>query len=222
MRDLFALMVATCCCGGAAHAEIVSFQDGDGGAYSGMAGTTINNDTDIVFGTHFLLTIRTDDMQGLVHFPGIIGNEPGQIPPGSTIHSATLTVTMYNVQEEPAESSIHEVYVGWDEGTFGLSFYGQPGPHYGPAVGTIPVNDPAEETSGDVTSIVQHWADGDANRGIMIRNDVAPAAGAFTLTHYYSDDAQDPSWRPKLIVEFTAPNVAVEPLTWGKIKALYR
>ena len=205
-----------------APAETFTFQDGDGGAYSDMAGTTINNDTNINFGAHFLLTIRTHDMQGLIRFPDIIGSAPGQIPPGSTINSATLGVTMYNVQEDPAESTVHQIYVSWDETTHGLAFYGQTGPHYGPAVATLPVDDPLAVISCDITSIVQHWADGDANRGVMIRNDVAPPGSESSLTHYYSDDTAERSWRPRLTVDFAPPEVAVEPTTWGKVKALYR
>jgi len=160
-------------------------------------------------------------MQSLIRFPDIIGSNAGQVPPGSTINAAILSVTMYNVEvagEELGDTSIHEVYVPWYESMGGQAFYSVPGPHYGPAVGMIPAYDLLEVTSGDVTSIVQHWADGGANRGVMLRNDVTPTQ----ITRYYSDDATDPSWRPRLTVEFTPPEVAVEPTTLGRVKAQYR
>lgn len=203
-----------------ARADTLTFQHGDGGAFSEMLGTTIGPEAGANFGNHFLLTIRTYYYQSLVCFPDIIGGNPGQVPPGSTILAATLTVTMYNVLESSGDSYIHEVYVPWDESTIGLGFYAAPGTLYGPAAGVIPPAAPAEVTGGDLTSIVQHWAGGAPNHGFMIRNDAPPEQE--TITRFYSDDAQVPAERPLLTIEFTAPIVAVEPTTWGKVKALYR
>src|SRR5512134_2668089 len=103
------LMTATC-----SYADTLTFQHGDGGAQSEILGTTINSNTSTNFGVHFLLTVRSYDMQGLVRFPDIIGSNPGQIPPGSTVQSATLGLTMYDVaieNETLGEGHIHEVYV---------------------------------------------------------------------------------------------------------------
>ena len=213
-----AFFIATLGSTGAGRADVLTFQHGDGGGYSGTLGTTIGPEAAANFGVHFLLTIRTYYYQSLVCFPDIIGENPGQIPPGSTINSATLSVTMYDVRENSGDNSIHEVYVPWDENTVGLEFYAGAGTLYGPAVGTVPVTDPLEVTSGDMTAIVQHWADGAANHGIMLRTPDAEEDDR--ITRYYSDDAQTPSDRPKLTVDFTPPLVAVEQSTWGRVKAL--
>jgi hypothetical protein len=206
-----------------AVADTLTFQQGDGGAYSTTDATTINSETAVNFAASSVLTVTAGTVQALIRFPGIFGSNPGQIPPGSTIISASLTVTMYGTPNIVTTTNIHEVYVDWDESTVtGVGFYALPGPHYGPAVGSIPPSAPLEFTSGDMTSIVQHWSDGAANRGVMLRTEVPPPPDDLYITQYYSENAPDPYWHPMLTVEFTAPQLAVEPTTWGKVKALYR
>jgi len=205
-----------------AFADTLTFQQGDGGAYSTTDATYIN-ESNFNFGSSIVLTVVSGDVHALIRFPDIVGINPGQIPPGSTIISASLTMTMYSVWNLFGVTHIHEVYVDWAESTVhGFGFYALPGPHYGPAVGSILPNDPLGVTSGDMTSIVQHWADGDANRGVMLRTEMMPPPDDIYITQYFSDDASEMAWRPKLVVEFTPPEVAVEPTTWGQVKALYR
>jgi hypothetical protein len=208
----------------AAHvavAESLTFQEGDGGAYSGTNATTLSA---LNAGTSAIVTVVTVDVQALIRFSNIIGGNPGQIPPGSTIDSASLTVTTSHAPNEISWNNIHEVYVAWDENTVtSASFYALAGSHYGPLAGVIPREGPGLPATGDVTAVVQHWADGAANHGVMLRKEesAAPEEG-FYITQYYSDDATTIAWRPKLTVEFTPPLVGVESTTWGKVKALYR
>ena len=204
------------------HAGTLTFQEGDGGAYSGTAATTLS-DTPLNYGSATIVSVVTVSTQALIRFSDIVGSNPGQIPPGSTITSASLTVTTSQVPNEISWNNIHEVYVAWDENTVtGPGFYALTGPHYGPLQGVIPREGPGLPATGDVTAIVQHWADGAANHGVMLRKEESaiPEEG-FYITQYYSDDASTVSWRPKLTVNFTSP-VATEQSTWGNVKALYR
>src|SRR5678815_6127081 len=73
-------------------AETVSFQEGDGGAYSSTHATTIA-DNGINLGTGTVVSVVTFSSQALIRFPDMVGTNPGQVPPGATIVSATLTMT---------------------------------------------------------------------------------------------------------------------------------
>lgn len=201
------------------NADTLSFQEGDGGAYSSTAATFITYEGATVWGSHFILEVLTHDEQTLIRFPDIIGGNPGQIPPGSTIVSATLSLTKYIAVFETAASNIHKMLVPWDENA-GVPL---PGPLWGPFLGQLPDVELGEITSGDVTAPVQDWADGEANWGIMLRLETPqmPEEG-FHRCQYFSDDAAELVRRPKLTVEFTPPVVAVESTTWGRVKTLYR
>jgi hypothetical protein len=206
-----------------ADADTLTFQEGDGGAYSSTAATTITAYTSGNQSTYFIVTIVNFDLDNsvaaLVRFPDIVGDNPGQIPPGSTITSASLGMTVYIDTPPPGTPEIHKVLVEWDESTVsGISFWSAPTP-IGPSVGTMPTGEVNTVVSGDVTSLVQDWADGEPNAGVMIR---ALSVEGMSFTQYYSDDAVAPSTRPKLTVAFTPPIVPVESTTWGRLKALYR
>jgi hypothetical protein len=202
-----------------ASADTLSFQQGDGGAYSTTDATSLNR-TSNNYGSELGIGAQlggTDSIESLLRFPDIIGSHTGQILPGSTIISASLQMTMIDAPLSPVPTDIHEVFAAWDENTVtGNSFYAQPGTLYGPKVGTMPVSVPLGQVSADVTSLVQGWAAGATNFGLMFRLSVPG------LTIYYSDDAPELGWRPRLTVEFTPPIVAVEQTTWGKVKSLYR
>ncbi len=203
-------------------AETVSFQEGDGGAYSATHATTISSGPNQ--GTVVVVSIVTFTAQALIQFPDMIGTNPGQVPPGATIVSATLTMTLSQAPNEFASNDIREAYYSWDEYTVtGASYYANAAPQYGPIAGTLPVNGPGLPTSGDATSIVQHWADGQPNNGILLhRRDPLNIEEGTYITQYSSDDAASIAVRPKMTVVFTRSAVAVEPSTWGQIKALYR
>lgn len=204
------LLIAT-----TASAGTLSFQQGDGGAYSSTDGVSIDMTTRN-WGSEVSIGAQSTFIQSLLRFPDIIGGNIGQIPPGATITYASLTLTMVDVPIPMVLVDMHEVYVTWDENTVtGNSFYAQPGTLYGPKIGTMPVGDPFAQVLADVTSLVQSWVNG-PNFGLMLR-----LAGD-GLAIYYSDDVAMQAYRPKLTVEFTTPPVATESTTWGRVKALYR
>jgi hypothetical protein len=204
-------------------ADTLTFQQGDGGAYSTTDATFINDTAAVNHGSDVLLAAVVFDMVQQVHamirFPDIVGNNAGQIPPGSSIISATLTMTVYNSNPPASATDIQEILADWGENTIdGVAWNALPDPKLGPIIGTLPEGTSGDTPSGDVTSAVQDWASGAANRGVMISQ---PLVFGFYVSQYHSDDAAVPSMRPKLTVEFSSP-VAVEPTTWGRVKALYR
>ena len=205
-----------------ASADTLSFQQGDGGAYSTTDATTIQlNATFPTDGSHTRVSVITHDMEALIRFPDIIGNSAGQIPSGAVINSATLTLTQAPAFDwKPSE--IHQVFAAWDENTVtGAGFFAQPGP-VGPIIGFLVMTDFWEPATGVLTSLVQEWANGNANQGILLRSPVPPDPFDWYITQFFSDDEPTAAYRPVLVVDFTPPAIAVQPTTWGSVKALYR
>jgi hypothetical protein len=204
-----------------ARATTLGFQQGDGGSYSETYSTQINPTTAVNFGGGATLNVVAVDFEifamSFVRFPDIIGNNPGQIPPGSTVSAATFSVTFSN--NGTANASVHRVLKAWDEYTLtGSNWTDVAGTDYGVSLGTIAIGSAGTSGSVDVTGLVQAWANGDANWGVMLR----PVLASTAQSTFHSDDAAGSANRPKLTVEFTPPLVAVEPSTWGRVKALYR
>lgn len=203
------------------HADTLSFQQGDGGAYSTTDGTSID-DAVLNFGSAARLYCVTNDNEAMLRFPDIIGNNPGQIPPGSTINVATLILTLAPAYDV-APPEVHRVFVPWDENTVTASaLYAQPGA-VGPTLTTVSLIDFYQPATAVITALLQDWVNGAANQGVLLRNPVPSYDPAgWYITQFFSDDEPTQAYRPKLVVDFTPVAVAVEPATWGKIKALYR
>jgi hypothetical protein len=206
---------------GTAAADTLTFQQGDGGAYSETAATSVTLDTHVNFGASPHLTLFAFDPDvvviSFVQFPLIIGDDVGQIPPGSVISSATLELT--RIIDDNAQATFHQVYTAWDEYTVsGFTWADVAGTDYGPIAGTMPSDYAFTVGSVDITSVVQEWSSGAANLGVLLR----PTPGTLHEARYHSDDATEPTTRPKLTVEFNSPPVPAASTTWGAIKALYR
>ena len=114
-----------------------------------------------------------DQNQGLLRFAGIVGAGPGQIPPGTQIRQAILTVTSQGANaQSPDGGSFHRMLVPFS----GTSTWNSLGA--GVQLGTEAVAT-AEATSAglfadrvtgsfDVTASVQAWVDGAPNLGWVI------------------------------------------------------
>jgi hypothetical protein len=204
---------------GPTAAATLTFQQGDGGAYSETAATRVTIEQGQNWGSHPYLTLYTFDPEvvvvSFVRFPFIFGNAAGQIPPNSVITSATLELT--RIIDDKALVELYQVYVDWDEYTI-TSFSDLAGVDYGPLVASMPYDLAGTVAAADITAVVQAWSSGAANWGILLR----PHPGTLQEARYHSDDATEPATRPKLTVEFTPPAVPVASTTWGAIKALYR
>src|SRR5262245_24298877 len=87
-------------------AETLMFRQGDGGAYSSTQGAYVFTIQNAGNGSSTIIRLTTTyDFPitlGFLRFPNIIGNDAGQIPPGSTIESASLDFTRFNASDKVA------------------------------------------------------------------------------------------------------------------------
>ena len=86
--------------------------------YTGTLDTQMNeNNPDLDYAGELTLTTDMDDngsrVNGLLAFTGIIGDDPGQIPPGSTIVSAQVLFTVMSGSD--GYISFHRMLEPWDE-----------------------------------------------------------------------------------------------------------
>ena len=138
---------------------------------------------------------------GLIRFNDVFGNGNGQIPVGSTVQSATLTLVIFNGSAAPA-GEIREAAVDWTEAaTTWNNFGGEAGvqtDELGASIAAAPI--PAGTAAIDVTASLQSWvANPAANRGWI----VVPASndGIQVRSAEYAT-ATD---RPRLSVTFVPP-----------------
>ncbi len=135
---------------------------------------------------------------GLLRFDNIFGAGPGQIPFGSTIDSATLTLVVIDPSVAP-EADIHESLSDWDQATESFtSFGGAAGltAATGPFVALGPLVNGSADI--DVTASVQAWSDGTANFGwLFIPN---ATNGVIVNSSEFATIAD----RPKLTVTYQA------------------
>lgn len=136
---------------------------------------------------------------GLIRFDDIIGTDPGQIPPDTIIHSATLTYYVYDIGD-PAD--VNEVSIDWSETVTYNGFGGAAGVQpedYGAYVGSASGNTGAQ--SIDVTASLAAWAsDPSSNHGWIFR----PTSGGgveVRSSEYNGVIGQ----RPFLTVEYSPP-----------------
>jgi hypothetical protein len=210
-----------------AQAVTISFQNGVNG-YTGTFDRMISernehnlNGSEVA--NDFLDGYQTDtspDEQALLRFDDIFGNDPGQIPSGATILSAELILTtslVGNAQTggpygvagmlQPFDSTT--TYFGdfttttnlisrgawWQDGSATRS------------VGGFGYQIPGITEGTNVTSVVQSWADGAPNYGLVVQaglpdmiNEVANTTDGWSIrtTGYPLSDS-----RPKLTVSYT-------------------
>src|SRR5437773_6125404 len=132
--------------------------------------------------------------KSLIKFPSIIGPASGKIPAGSRIVDASLGLRITN---DGKTQTAYQVTEGWDEATATWNGFHTPGvPGNRGAAFTFAPN-PVGPLSLNITSIVQRWADGEANQGILF----ASTSGNGT-DYNSSDSVRD---RPFLKVQFVPP-----------------
>jgi hypothetical protein len=142
------------------------------------------------------------ESQILLRFEGIIGTRPGQIPPGSAIRSATLTVSAF---DQGDTVHLHRMLVPWPrQATWttmvaGVTADGMEASRHRESFtfGKIAANSSA--IPFDVTDSVQAWASGAPNFGWVFIN--TGGNGWDFYTHEFEDVKQ----RPLLVVEYVPP-----------------
>lgn len=155
--------------------------------------------------------------QSLIRFEGIFGGGSGQIPPASTILSASLSVYVENATITRAPARVLQDWdvnqITWNNAKLGGNT--QPGLQVDGVEATGP-NDglpsPSMTTfcSIDVTDVVAAWSGGAANYGILLSNQGAND-NALIVT---SSDGTTIAHRPALIVA-CVPEPALLTLSIG-------
>ena len=142
------------------------------------------------------------ESQILLRFEGIVGTGPNQIPPGSAVQSATLTVSAF---DQGDTVHLHRMLVAWPrQATWttmvgGVTADGFEASRHRESFtfGKIAANSSA--IPFDVSDSVQAWVGGAQNHGWVFIN--VGGNGWDRYTHEFDDVKQ----RPKLVVEFTPP-----------------
>lgn len=186
-------------------------QDSGFGVYAGTQDTHIGDGgagvtlPDTAYGNVETLRVDADEdrEQALLRFADIIGDAPGQIPPGSRIERAFLTLTTEGVNSDSNDGgTLHRMIAVWNEGSTWNSLGNgvQLGPEANPAIEVDTggaVFDRGTD-SFDVTASVQAWADGVPNRGWVF------LAGGFDRWELRSSDWSSLMERPALTVVLEA------------------
>ncbi|QDU99025.1 cadherin-like domain-containing protein [Lignipirellula cremea] len=144
--------------------------------------------------------------QALLRFDDLFGDGPGQIPLGSTILSAQLTVYADSLSAD-ATASFHRMLVDWSEGSTwnslnaGVSANNSEAEAIADAV-FVDTNTAGLQTIVGLEDSLQAWSDGEANYGWAILTDTNDNWGFRTSEHVTA------SHRPALSVTYIAPNTA--------------
>jgi len=199
---------------------VAIFQQGLSG-YAGQEDTVLySREPDVNFGTEGSISPDQQDSngvrQGLVKFDDIFGSDPGQIPFGSTIESATLTFNVVNDSNSAMQMSAYRMLTPWNESTATWNTFGDIGgvqasedeaSDLPPDAVLFDPDTTAENplTAGvfDVTRSLEYWAAGAANNGWMLES-------AATNGWDFRTKESAQSQRPQLSVTFTAPSGAGE------------
>lgn len=142
------------------------------------------------------------ESQVLMRFDGIIGDKPGQIPPKSAIHSATLVIGAF---DEGTTVHLHRMLVPWKATATWNSLVGgvtADGLEASKQKDGFTFGKISASTSAipfEVTDTVQAWANGKPNHGWVFINTGGNG------WDFYTSEFEDVKQRPKLVVEFTAP-----------------
>jgi hypothetical protein len=194
---------------GAARADTIIFREGallpGGGTYGGTLDTEIQGaDPTGAFGTDVSMRADADfggsAVQSLLYFGNLFGALPDQIPLGSTITSAVLTVVVTNFSDSPVGNiAVYEMTTSWSES----STWNSLGAGVQPGSETVTVADDTHAvtangpTTFDVLASLQDWASGGTNLGWVIVNDSTDGLQLITSEYLVTAD------RPSLEVEFT-------------------
>lgn len=181
--------------------QILSFSKGDGGSFSETDDAYINSGTPTTnYGGATILRVDGEctfagiECKTLVKFPSIIGPGDGQIPANSVIVNARLELYVADAGDP---EGVYQVTEAWSESDVTWNFFATPGVPGNPgveftvspsAIGTLSIN---------LTPIVQRWAHGEANQGILLAS-TNPGG-----VKYNSSEAA--LGRPTLRVEFFPP-----------------
>lgn len=178
-----------------------SYQKGDGGAYSETDDTYLYSGApNSNYGAELQTFVDADGCiasgtvcKALLKFPDFLGPLPGQVPLGSVIESASIEI---GVTDPGGLETYRQVTEAWGELTAAWNTFATPGtPANKGAAGTFT---PAlGRVSFNVTSVVQNWANGEANEGLLL--DSLSGDGADL------DASENSAGAPRLLVTYAPP-----------------
>ena len=156
--------------GAAATTTTTSFQQGGANAYAGVLDTGVDmlspSTTMATNATVWVDAGATSQAAMAVKFTNIFGTGAGQIPPGSTITSATLRLRQVDVGLSTASLAVYRITSDWD-GTVTWNNKGTVGMASSPdaAVTNLATAGLKTLSGAGLTAAVQSWANGNANYG---------------------------------------------------------
>ena len=185
-----------------------TFQQGVN-SYTGTEDTELQNDNPSTsFGTATTISVDLQngslESQGLIQFANLFGSGPGQIPVGSVIDAASLTVTVFDEGNSAATISLHQMLTAWTEAstwnsaTNGIQRNNVEAASVADSTMTL-AEFTGPQTFDGLESTVQAWADGAANNGWVIVTDSTDG------WDFYSSEDSTTSRRPVLTISYTAP-----------------
>lgn len=193
---------------GIASAQTVQFQQGvdhGAGVYTGTVDTYVSSttpDTNAGAQEGMWIDEGIPSSQGLIRFDSIFGNAAGQVPLGSTITVATLTLEVYDnggMQLPVAMLQNWSDSLTWNTATLGGNVQAgiQRDGVGAAAVAETLAQPPIGSFDFDLTAIVQAWSDGQANFGVLL--DYRGTDGTGIRTSEYT---ADPTQRPLLTIDY--------------------
>ena len=188
----------------------VTFQKGDGkGAVSETDDANLESDhDDDNFGARRSLNVDGRPHKHVVlKFPDIFGNDANQIPLGSTINSAALTLTVSNSTDR--DPTVYRIIESWTESEVTWSSRSDDvewsndgadgtGSHAATPVGDFPMRRSGSQ-SMDVTTSLRSWSNGEINEGWVLIDNSNNGAD------FDSGETRKTGERPKLTVNYTPP-----------------
>jgi hypothetical protein len=187
-----------------AQAAVDTFQEGVS-SYSGTQDTFLEQNTPDTSHDESLVKVENDAPQvqhGLIRFDNIFGNGAGQIPYGSIINSASLTVEVDNVSSAGAQIRLHRMLVTWPESATWNSMTNgiQTDDVEAMSVHDAQVADPASTGPQVITGLaaaLQAWSYGAANHGWAF---ISNSADGWDID---SSEAGTTAHRPLLTVDWS-------------------
>ena len=198
-----------------------TFQQDDANAYNSTQDTYLNAAaSNTSYGTIDEIQVDLDDgvadptAQGLLRFDSIFGNGAGQIPLGSTINSASLTLNVNNISDPAAQIELYRMLTAWSESSTWNSMTGGISADGVEAKATSDATISSPDASGQIVinglaAALQAWSDGDTNYGWAIISNSTNGWDADS-----SENATQ-SNRPMLSVDYTLNDPAVVITEFG-------
>ena len=188
-----------------AQAAVETYREGVS-SYTGTQDTFLEENTpDTTRGTESLVKVENDPPQvqhALIRFDNIFGSGAGQIPLGSIINSATLTVDVANTSSAGAQIRLHRMLVTWSESaTWNSMINGiQTNDVEAMSAHDAQVADPATTGPEVITGLaaaLQSWSDGATNYGWAL---ISNSADGWDVD---SSENGTTATRPLLTVDWT-------------------